>query len=131
MPIPWDAENDGIAIGSVKQSGGIVSNYFAGILPNTDLGALRTEPAGSATWSGRIIWYGNGVGGDNLTGTDFTLNVNYTTKKLVATIQQGLGPLYYRIRGGYTATGTLNGVVQRAQYASLANAVAGTAPSRL
>ncbi len=88
------------------------SNYYAGILSSTDLGAPRTEKSGTAEWNGAIQIISGRVQGYRVgLSEDFTLTINFGAGDQAGTISAQIS--YYSLTGNFDSKGLITGNVIR------------------
>ncbi len=108
VPLGGD-EEDGMAF--FETYNGTESGGYAGIFSGTDLGApLPVYVAGTEPI---VVWYGKFElqGSAKVENRDFTLNVNFKTRKIDAFVQFG-GPNHYKLGGDFNDKGVIvNGTI--------------------
>ncbi len=111
--------NDGVAFFYDTVSSGNY-NYYAGLLSDTNLGALITRPAGTtAKWRGQLKAFRDAgtIATDDTEATDntgFVLDITFTgnTGSIESYAEVGTG-IYYHLDGTYNAQGVISGTVER------------------
>ncbi|MCA8835917.1 MAG: hypothetical protein K8953_12630, partial [Proteobacteria bacterium] len=111
--------NDGVAFFYDTVSSGNY-NYYAGLLSDTNLGALITRPATTtAKWRGQLKAFRDAgtIATDDTEATDntgFVLDITFAgnTGSIESYAEVGTG-IYYHLDGTYNAQGVISGTVER------------------
>ncbi|MCA8835423.1 MAG: hypothetical protein K8953_10100, partial [Proteobacteria bacterium] len=90
----------------------LFTNYYAGILSTTNLGAPLTQTDGTATWNGKFRAIGDGK---EATANNFELKVTFgdtpdAAGSVEAFVNQS-GNNYYHLEGTYDSNGAIKGTV--------------------